>query len=804
MLLVDSHYSLSRKLMLTGNGNPYKEGTFEGFLVDYIMNSCSPDMSGFVSNHDLLNKLGKANFTEQIDICRYDKIVDYAIFLSRNANVVKILKKKDSNRKIFGVYLEDGLVNLLEKSDYTDYLNEMSNDERRLSLYQVLYVNRMIREQFKIPTISNHNGNLNEINIKLNNFHYHDLHHLNEVKLPIMSWCHPYPNENWTAINTRGLFHHVGDHAAFIMAAVQYGDCYVVGKDEMGDLIILGTVTENETTSFKLYDRVNALDFDYIYGVAKGDSIYMTKMNYLNIDDNDCKMNTKENARLIEEIWDNKVFCETAKRKIAVCSFSEMLEVLIKKQMNIIKQKTPSLHSILDYTQNNDFSENNPIMKLVNQIKKIPTIQIDDMMNFELYVNDNKYYSDDVRSDLLYLNKNNSTLLDDLFKAFKDIENSFYLVKHHEKITFKVKNNQLSIKSNKLSLKEKQILLSYVVELAHTLILIKKEFKELYNRRKFQKIKEQAIQESSLFYKTVANKVDCQIINPPSKELGLFLKEQNQKKIYWDMVSVFESVFPTLVLQNNSPNLEFKTKMATDLFVQITKVVDYEQSSLYSYWKDLDNKAFIISELIDMKNEYRIFVINNKPVAGTPCFRNSTPFDAWQNGRFDPRLCHGHNADELKLTKETRNRVSKYAKFANYFAKEMKRVHPETSNYVLDVAWSDDVQDVVPIELNSITWSGGYQINMNRICAAVAEKPYHYEDNNNNKHFSHFILKEKAWKEMKENNLIIDEKYNLNGLERTGHEKLLNPEIESDILTIDDLFESLVEEQVFDKVQEKK
>jgi hypothetical protein len=168
-----------------------------------------------------------------------------------------------------------------------------------------------------------------------------------------------------------------------------------------------------------------------------------------------------------------------------------------------------------------------------------------------------------------------------------------------------------------------------------------------------------------------------------------------------------------------------------------------------------------------MHNEYRMFIINGRVAATTPCFRNTTPLNAWLNGRFDPRLCDGHNAIDATETPENRIRVAKYARFARQFCNDMAKTHPNTKNYVLDVAWSDQLQDVVSIEINSITWAGAYQLNMFRLCSAIANKPYRYEDIFNNLNYNFFQLKNEAWNQMKLDNIITTQQQSLNGFDRT-------------------------------------
>ena len=189
-------------------------------------------------------------------------------------------------------------------------------------------------------------------------------------------------------------------------------------------------------------------------------------------------------------------------------------------------------------------------------------------------------------------------------------------------------------------------------------------------------------------------------------------------------------------------------------------------SDFINVWSTDEKKGFLFSELVSMQNEYRIFIINNRVVATSACFRNTVPLNAWQNGRFDPRLVNGHNGQTAHINRE---RVAKYAKFARNFCKEMKEYNPDCKNYVLDVAWCEEKQSVVPIEINSITWSGAYQINMHRVCAAIVNKPFQYES------LEKFISdKCQLWELMIEDKIIHPSYFNLCGLERTLQGKTLH------------------------------
>ena len=270
-------------------------------------------------------------------------------------------------------------------------------------------------------------------------------------------------------------------------------------------------------------------------------------------------------------------------------------------------------------------------------------------------------------------------------------------------------------------------------------------------------LQKQILEKSSFFVKSLAHKTVCEIINPlDNLELAFFMKNNGTpppKKTF----NIFYHLYTIAVEQSKrTKTVKKPLKLLNKNFIS-TFMTKY--SEFIKVWSDDEKKGFLFSELVSMQNEYRMFIINNRVVATSACFRNTVPLNAWQNGRFYPRLVNGHNGQTAHID---RNRVAKYAKFARQFCKEMKEQLPDCKNYVLDVAWCEEKQAVVPIEVNSVTWSGAYQINMHRVCSAVVNKPFHYESLEN------FISdKCKLWELMINDKIINPSYFDLCGLERT-------------------------------------
>lgn len=251
---------------------------------------------------------------------------------------------------------------------------------------------------------------------------------------------------------------------------------------------------------------------------------------------------------------------------------------------------------------------------------------------------------------------------------------------------------------------------------------VEKDFFELINssiRKNF-----------SFFIKTTAHKVNCAVVNPrENTEMAFFKKSGDSKAIRYvdlsSMLNFFINQKPSEIL--GGIDIEFYQRFFIYFLLGDNPqgFWEIEDKNLYKYWLNIEAKAFVVSNLVEMRNEYRMFIVNGKIAATTACYRNTTPFNAWTMGRIDPRLCDGHNATECVETQDSRNIVAKYARFARKFIKMVKQDNSNILSYVLDVCLSKDKDGkdvVIPIEVNSINMSGAYQADMRKLCAAVADK----------------------------------------------------------------------------------
>ena len=115
----------------------------------------------------------------------------------------------------------------------------------------------------------------------------------------------------------------------------------------------------------------------------------------------------------------------------------------------------------------------------------------------------------------------------------------------------------------------------------------------------------------------------------------------------------------------------------------------------------------------------------------------------------------------------------------------MQAENPQCHSYVLDVAWCDEKSTVVPIEINSITWSGAYQVNMHRVCAEMVKKAFNYSN-------IYLFLREKCdtWLELIKEKVIDTSMFDLCGLERTLKGKTL-PSLEAILKQTNELIKNL-------------
>lgn len=727
----------------TEKENPYKKGTIEFELVAYIINLSGTALNTKLSI-SLLNYLKNKKFFLSLDPWSLGHLGDKAVWLALNAGCIKFKQLNNTKVKNFAVHMQSGLLDLFHEPAYLNKLIfHAPNKDKLQHLKQVALLSSDLKKKFKLPTMKEISGKIEISNYQSWLMDRSESIPLINPILPVQTWAKSSPA--YVHAQTRGIYHHLGDEMAFICSATQYGNCYVVGNDEFGDLIILGAISSKNDNflDFNLGQICDPMDFDYIYSVPVTNAMYPSWrnqcFNYSSENHEQCKFNNLANSAFSNKYWKNDYFKQQAQRQMDELSVNQLNEKLLNSIKTVMKEEDYQLY-ISQFSLN--FIKNMNILYMFNCWK------LEDFKN-------------QLSCEVSYESFSASliNIKTTIFNLLEDDNNVFSL-------------NALDYKTR--GKKVKKFLEPLFIEITDPLHTVKKlisKYDTLFQEH------------FSFFYKTVSHKAHCDIINPKKIDnSGFFMKDGNITKVQKLTLSqIFMETIDsknlrqlnislhTHTLKENSRCLEKALKKEDEvLFFNIHKeglkrsIANQlpKNENLYDlidFWDILDIPAFVVSELVDMQNEYRIFVINNRPASGSPCFRNTTPFNAWDNGRFDPRLCNGHSANDFFLTQDSRDRVAMYGKYAKKFTRELKKLYPDLNNFVLDVAYSQDANagkgGIIPIEINSITWSGAYQIDFRRVCAAIAQVPYHFSDMDNLGDFKKLLQEaEKKLIEIKEQN----------------------------------------------------
>lgn len=654
------NYAFSKTISLLSKNNPFKKGTLQYYLVFFVIQNYE-SLSKYTNdsnNKKLLKFLSTKKETFFIEPWNGFKLFESAISLSIIHNIIKI--SKPSSTHCFGLFAEDGLMNILKEPQFIDQLKKRPMTENIKLLFLSIYMNEKVKIKNHVPQIKFNKPNFSygekDFTISLSDLPYHKIFDFS-LEIPLLAFSNCWHDEDWTGLNSRGIFHHVGDHVGFFYGAKSVGECYFLGKDQTNHLVTLSSPhkfseksSSMEKSSYHtIFSHLHPTDFTYIYGVPKGNPFLFDNPMLTNSIEEDCQQNDTRNVIAAEHFWNNPVFMRNTQRKMFVGSIEDKLKDILLNIKHILSEE--------QYLIAQKIINDEPISK----------------------------------KELI--------------------------------------NNSLTI--------------------------------ETFPAHKMEEITKQ----SSFFIKSLAHKTVCEIINPiENLELGFFMKN-NGSIPKFKTLFIFDLLLSSFKLKQRvikKPLFHMKEKFIS-LFLK-------ENKDFISVWSKESKKGFLFSDIISMRNEYRIFIVNNKVVATTACFRNTVPLNAWQNGRFDPRLVNGHND---QVTHINRQRVAKYAKFARQYCREMQAENPQCHSYVLDVAWCDEKSTVVPIEINSITWSGAYQVNMHRVCAEMVKQAFNYSN-------IYLFLREKCdtWLELIKEKVIDTSMFDLCGLERTLKGKTL-PSLEA-------------------------
>lgn len=123
--------------------------------------------------------------------------------------------------------------------------------------------------------------------------------------------------------------------------------------------------------------------------------------------------------------------------------------------------------------------------------------------------------------------------------------------------------------------------------------------------------------------------------------------------------------------------------------------------------------AFLVQQEIPMRYEYRLFVVDGRPVTGAGCVDRHTPLDC--RAAFDTAVERERGDGSVVQEPDI---VATLVKFGATVASEVGVELPRLSEYALDVALGPDDQPLV-VELNGLRNSGLYASDPSLVIAAL-------------------------------------------------------------------------------------
>ena len=129
--------------------------------------------------------------------------------------------------------------------------------------------------------------------------------------------------------------------------------------------------------------------------------------------------------------------------------------------------------------------------------------------------------------------------------------------------------------------------------------------------------------------------------------------------------------------------------------------------------------TYLVQEVIPMRYEYRMFVINGKIVTGAGCVEELTPLDN-EGEAFDSRMREERSYECPSPVENRPDLLSRFLEFAEQVVAEMTMERPKFDRYVLDVALGKNDEPVI-VEFNSESNSGFFACCPLRVTEALAE-----------------------------------------------------------------------------------
>ena len=129
--------------------------------------------------------------------------------------------------------------------------------------------------------------------------------------------------------------------------------------------------------------------------------------------------------------------------------------------------------------------------------------------------------------------------------------------------------------------------------------------------------------------------------------------------------------------------------------------------------------AYLVQQHIDMRYEYRVFVVGGRAVTGAGCIEEFTPLDNCEP--FDPSMRERRRPEVV--IEDRPDLRDRYKQFAQVVADEIGAERPELQNYVIDVALNHLDRPIV-IELNELLNSGLYASDFIRVAEAFVSQAF--------------------------------------------------------------------------------
>lgn len=137
-------------------------------------------------------------------------------------------------------------------------------------------------------------------------------------------------------------------------------------------------------------------------------------------------------------------------------------------------------------------------------------------------------------------------------------------------------------------------------------------------------------------------------------------------------------------------------------------------------WEDVrfenEPDGVLVQERVDMRREYRVFVVGGQPVCGAGCVERCTPAD--NEAVFDPKVEERRNDGHAVSRPGT---VETYRRFAVEAARLIADEGYIRGPYVMDLATIDGMPCI--IELNRMNNAGLYALDIDALLTAVNRHP---------------------------------------------------------------------------------